>query len=165
MFLANLFSFWFPKLNDITGSATELDFDKRKVNFARFSAGNVFLISPYLALHAGSNNKCYRPFTNILSLVWFCNTERSRERECEIWGTVQSWASNFYLHTHVHSIHVNITFVGTSVIYFLLFDARSIAVLSSTCFSTLSFWLFLNTYWRFFLYFYQAKYVLIFTEM
>lgn len=124
----------------------------------------ISLLSPYLVLQAGSNKR-YRPFTNIFEPGLVLLHLMLQERECEIWGTVQSWASNFYLHTHMQSIHVNITFVGTSVIYFIMFDARSIAVLSSTCFSTLSLWLFLDTYWSFFLYFYQAKYVLIFTEM
>lgn len=72
------------------------------------------------------------------------------ERECEIWGTVQSWASSFYPHVHMQvCVHVNITSVGTSGISFIMFDASSMAVLSSTCFSTLSLWLFLDTYWSF----------------
>lgn len=72
----------------------------------------IYLLSPYLVLQAGSN-KCYRPFTNIFEPGLVLLHLMLQERECDIWGTVQSWASNFYLHSHMQSIHVNITFVGT----------------------------------------------------
>lgn len=134
-----------------------------KVSFVHLSVGNIFA-KPLSC----TPSRIKQMLSTIHKYFWARSgfaTFNAPERECEIWGTVQSWASNFYLHTHMQSIHVNITFVGTSVIYFIMFDARYIAVLSSTCFSTLSLWLFLDTYWSFFLYFYQAKYVLIFTEM
>lgn len=150
-------SFAFQSSMTSQGAPQSFDFDRVKVNFVNFSVGNIFAKPPI-----------QHTLETIYKYFWARSgfaTFTAPERECEIWGTVQSWASNFYLHTHMQTIHVNITFVGTTVISFIMFDARSIAVLSSTCFSTLSLWLFLDTYWSFFLYFYRANYVLIFTEM
>lgn len=108
----------------------------------------VSLPSPYLVLQAGRNRGC-RPLTNIfepgLVLLHLLLQRENVKYEAQCNHELPT----FTFTLHRQSIHVNITFVGTLVISFIMFNARSIAVLSSTCFSTLSLWLFLDTYWSF----------------
>lgn len=121
------------------------------------------LLSPHLVLQTGSDTH-YWPCTDILSRVWFCYIWCSGER---MWNTRHSAIMSFQLlpsHSYAeqtckyhicrhvgHFFHYVWCKVHRSSQQHLLFNIESLVIPRYLL--------------EFFLYFYQAKYVLIFTEM
>lgn len=87
---------------------------KEIVNFVlKFSVGSIFA-----KLLSCTSSRTKQRLKTISKYFWARScfaTFVAPQRECEKWGTVQSWASTFYPHTHRQDIHVNIIYVGTSV--------------------------------------------------